>query len=85
MQQKKAVKQHHKRIQTKETRKRMKREKRKSEQLRKNKKEFFEILDKLLDDDVYRNQMELKAIERAKELSTNEDTMIKELHKQLSN
>jgi hypothetical protein len=51
----------------------------------KNKKEFFEILDKLLDDDVYRNQMELKAIERAKELSTNEDTMIKELHKQLSN
>jgi hypothetical protein len=29
--------------------------------------------------------MELKAIERAKELSTNEDTMIKELHKQLSN
>jgi hypothetical protein len=27
--------------------------------------------------------LELKAIERAKELSTNEDNMIKELHKQL--
>jgi len=51
----------------------------------KNKKEFFEILDNLLDDDAYRNQMQLKAIERAKELSTNEDKMIKELHKQLSN
>lgn len=43
MEQKKAVKQHHKRIQTKETRKRMKRERRKSDNLRKNKKEFFLI------------------------------------------
>ena len=39
MDQKKAVKDHHKRLQTKETRKRMKREKRKAEKLRSNKKE----------------------------------------------
>ena len=51
----------------------------------KNKKDFFEILDTILDDDSYRRELELKAIERAKELSTNEDNMIKELHKQLSN
>jgi len=51
----------------------------------KTKKEFFEILDKILDDDNYRRELELKAIERAKELSTNEDKMIKELHKKLSN
>lgn len=38
MEQKKAVKQHHKRIQTKETRKRMKAEKKKSDKLRRNKK-----------------------------------------------
>lgn len=49
------------------------------------KTDFFDMLDKMLDDDTYRNQMDLKAIERAKELSTNEDKMIKELHKQLSN
>ncbi|MCW3103645.1 MAG: hypothetical protein JWO09_2085 [Bacteroidetes bacterium] len=41
MDQKKAVKQHHKRIQTKETRKRMKQEKRRSDKLRANKREFF--------------------------------------------
>ncbi len=39
MDQKKAVKAHHKSIQSKETRKRMKREKRKAERLRSNKKE----------------------------------------------
>jgi hypothetical protein len=39
--QKKAVKQHHKRLQTKETRKRMKQEKRRSDKLRGNKREFF--------------------------------------------
>lgn len=37
--QKKAVKDHHKRLQSKETRKMMKREKRKAERLRSNKKE----------------------------------------------
>ena len=51
----------------------------------KTKKEFFEILDRILDDDNYRRELELKSIERAKELSINEDTMIKELNKQLSN
>ena len=43
MEQKKAVKAHHKRIQTKGTRKQMRREKRKSEKLRANKKELFFI------------------------------------------
>ena len=51
----------------------------------KNKKDFFEILDKILDDDAYRKELELKAIERANELSTNEDKMIKELHSKLVN
>ena len=50
----------------------------------KNKKDFFEILDRILDDDSYRRELEFKAIDRATELSTNEDKMIKELHKQLS-
>ena len=51
-----------------------------------NKKvDFFNILDKILDNDDYRNELELKAIERAHELSTNEDKMIKELHKNLNN
>ena len=51
-----------------------------------NKKvDFFNILDKILDNDNYRNELEIKAIERAHELSTNEDKMIKELHKNLSN
>ena len=43
MAQKKAVKQHHKRLQTKETRKRMKRERKKGEKMRTNKREFFLI------------------------------------------
>lgn len=50
-----------------------------------NKKvDFFNILDKILDNDDYRNELELKAIQRATELSTNEDKMIKELHKNLN-
>jgi hypothetical protein len=48
------------------------------------KKDLFDMLDKILDDDVYRNELDLKAIERARELSKNEDIMIKELHKQLN-
>jgi hypothetical protein len=43
MDQKKAVKQHHKRIQSKDTRKRMKKEKKRSDKLRSNKREFFLI------------------------------------------
>lgn len=41
MEHKKMVKEHHKRIQTKETRKRMRAEKKKSEKLRANKRESF--------------------------------------------
>lgn len=41
MQEKKAIKEHHKRLQTKETRKRMRKEKRKGNKMRANKKEFF--------------------------------------------
>ncbi len=39
--QKKAIKEHHKRIQTKETRKTMRKQKRKGERMRANKKESF--------------------------------------------
>ena len=48
------------------------------------KSEFFDILDKILDDDSYRNEMEFNAIKRANELSENEGIMIKELHKKLN-
>lgn len=41
MDDKKAVKEYHKRLQTKQTLKRMKREKKKSDRLRANKREFF--------------------------------------------
>ncbi len=46
--------------------------------------DFFKILDKILDDDTYRNQLDLEAIQRANELSNNENIMIKELHKKLN-
>ena len=42
------------------------------------------MLDKMLDDDIFRFTQELRSIERAKQLSNNEDKMIKELHKQLN-
>ena len=48
------------------------------------KKDFFDLLDKMLDDDIFRFTHELRSLERAKELSTNESKMIKELHKQLN-
>lgn len=51
----------------------------------KTKKDFFEILDKILDDNEYRQQLETNSLQRAKELSENENIMIKELHKKLSN
>ncbi len=41
MQHDKSVKEHHKKLQTKQTRKTMRNEKRKGEKLRKNKREFF--------------------------------------------
>ena len=50
-----------------------------------NKKvDFFKILDKILDDTTYRNEMDIKAIQRATELSQNEATMIDKLHKKLN-
>jgi len=49
----------------------------------KNKKEFFSILDKILDDESYRKELELKAIQRANILSDNENKMIGKLHNQL--
>ena len=48
------------------------------------KSEFFDILDKILDDDTHRTQMELNAINRANELSENENKMIGELHRKLN-
>jgi len=48
------------------------------------KSEFFDILDKILDDDTHRTQMELSAINRANELSENENKMIGELHRKLN-
>jgi hypothetical protein len=50
----------------------------------KYKKEFFEYLDKMLDDDTFRKEQDTLSVQRAMELSLNEDKMIKELHKQLN-
>ena len=50
----------------------------------KYKKEFFEYLDKMLDDDTFRQERDNMSLQRATELSLNEDIMIKELHKQLT-
>jgi glycosyltransferase involved in cell wall biosynthesis len=50
-----------------------------------NKKvDFFKILDRILDDTEYRNELDIKAIQRAKELSNNEGIMIEELHRKLN-
>jgi glycosyltransferase involved in cell wall biosynthesis len=50
-----------------------------------NKKvDFFKILDRILDDTEYRNELDTKAIQRAKELSNNEGIMIEELHRKLN-
>ncbi len=48
-----------------------------------NQKELFVLLDKILDDDSYRNQKEKLALERAKELSENDSKMFSILHKKL--
>jgi glycosyltransferase involved in cell wall biosynthesis len=50
----------------------------------KTKKEFFQHLDNILDDDTFRQERDNMSLQRAKELSLNEDIMIKELHKQLT-
>lgn len=48
------------------------------------KKDLFVMLDKMLDDETYRKEYEVKALQRSIELSNNDDKMIKELHKQLN-
>jgi hypothetical protein len=44
------------------------------------KKDLFEMLDKILDDDNYRKDREIKSIERALELSQNEGKMLQQLN-----
>ena len=49
----------------------------------KYKKDFFDLLDSMLDDPVHRKRMELRSLSRAEELSQNEAKVIKILHKKL--
>jgi glycosyltransferase involved in cell wall biosynthesis len=49
----------------------------------KTKKELFTLLDRMFDNDEFRRDCDLKAIQRARELSLNEDRMIGELHTKL--
>jgi len=49
----------------------------------KYKKDFFDLLDSMLDDPVHRKRMELRSLSRAEELSQNEAKMIQILHKKL--
>jgi glycosyltransferase involved in cell wall biosynthesis len=51
----------------------------------KTKKEFFKYLDKMLDNDEFRKEQDNVSLQRAMELSLNEDKMIKQLHKKLTN
>lgn len=46
----------------------------------KYKKDFFDMLDRILDDDKYRYERELISLKRAKELSQNESVMLQQLH-----
>lgn len=50
----------------------------------KYKKDFFNMLDKMLDDDEFRRERELMSLQRATELSNNEDIMLKELYNKLT-
>lgn len=49
----------------------------------KKRSEFFEILDRMLDDETFRKERELVSLTRASELSQNEALMLKELHLQM--
>jgi hypothetical protein len=51
----------------------------------KYKKDFFNMLDKMLDDDEYRIEYEKRAIERSKILSSNDERMIDLLHNYFTN
>lgn len=46
--------------------------------------EFFKLLDNILDNNEFRNEQEIKSINRAIELSDNETKMIIQLHKKLN-
>jgi hypothetical protein len=46
--------------------------------------DFFDSLDKILDNGDYRRELEIKAINRANELSLNESDMLSKLHKKLN-
>jgi hypothetical protein len=46
----------------------------------KTKKELFNLLDKMLDDEPFRNQQEINSLKRATILSDNEHKMLNELH-----
>lgn len=48
-----------------------------------HKKDFFTLLDRILDDGEYRKTLELNSIKRARKLSENESKMLLELHNQL--
>ena len=50
----------------------------------KYKKELFEMLDNLLDNESFRKEHEVRSIDRATELSDNEGRMLAELHKKLN-
>jgi hypothetical protein len=51
----------------------------------KYKKDFYTMLDRMLDDDVYRMEYEKKAIERSRILSSNDGKMIDILHNYFTN
>jgi hypothetical protein len=48
------------------------------------KKDLFKILDEILDNIEYRIGLDISSIERARELSNNENVMLSELHKNLT-
>ena len=48
------------------------------------KKDLFKILDEILDNGEYRIGLDISSIERARELSNNENVMLSELHKNLT-
>jgi glycosyltransferase involved in cell wall biosynthesis len=49
------------------------------------KKDLFKTLDEILDNDNYRIELEIRSIERARELSNNENGMLSQLHTELTN
>lgn len=46
--------------------------------------EFFNLMDRILDDDKFRKERELISLDRARELSTNESKMLLDLHNRMN-